>query len=97
MRYEIGDKKSVYAVIDDKGVHITWATGFKESRFIPFDKLVSVSVKKPGLLSAGLLFFQTATDGNNPYYSKNSVPFRGNDNYELACKIQAEVEAVLCS
>lgn len=90
MQYEFGDV--VKCTVGDKGVHITWTTGRKESRFIPYDKIVSVSVKKPGLMTAGHIFFQTAADGNNPLMSTNTVPFRGKENYRLACEIQKAVE-----
>lgn len=54
MRYEIG-AAARSAVIDDKGIHITEK---KESRFVPFDKIVAVSVRKPGILAAGHIFFK---------------------------------------
>lgn len=91
MRYEIkGADRS--AVIDDKGIHIEVGGMMKQSRFIPYGKLVAVSVKKPGTIGAGHIFFQTAADVSNPLRSLNTVPFRGKDTYELACQIQAAVE-----
>lgn len=95
MRYEIGDKKAVYAEIDDKGVRITSNTGYKGSRLIPFDKIVSVSVKQPGAIIAGHIFFQTAGDSTNSRNTLNTVPFKGKENYALAIEIQAEVEKVI--
>jgi len=91
MRYEIG-AAARSAVIDDKGIHITEK---KESRFVPFDKIVAVSVRKPGILAAGHIFFQTASDGNNPLASSNTIPFKRKENYELACRIKEEVEKII--
>lgn len=90
MHYEIGKVRA--AVIDDSGVHITEKG---QSRFVPFGKIVAVSVKKPGALTAGHIFFQTAADGTNPLSSRNTVPFKDKDSYALALKIQAEVEKVI--
>lgn len=90
MHYEIGKVRT--AVIDEKGVHITEKG---QSRFVPFGKIVSVSVKKPGALAAGHIFFQTASDGTNPLTSRNTIPFKDKDSYALALEIQAEVEKVL--
>lgn len=91
MRYEIGTAARC-TVIDDKGIHITEK---KESRFVPFDKIIAVSVRKPGILVAGHIFFQTASDGNNPLASRNTIPFKGKENYELACRIKEEVEKII--
>lgn len=91
MKYEIkGANRS--AVIDDKGVRIEVGGMVNESRFIPYVRLVAVSVKKPGAIVAGHIFFQTAADGSNPMTSLNTIPFKGKDTYELACKIKAAVE-----
>ena len=46
MRYEIKGA-DCSAVIDDKGIHIEVGGMMKQSRFIPYGKLVAVSVKKP--------------------------------------------------
>lgn len=92
MKYEIkGANRS--AVIDDKGVRIEVGGMLNQSRYIPYGKLVAVSVKKPGAITAGHIFFQTAADGSNPLTSLNTVPFRGKETYELACQIKAAVEA----
>lgn len=90
MHYEIGNVRT--AVIDDKGVHITEKG---QSRFVPFGQIVSVSVKKPGAIAAGHIFFQTASDGTNPLSSRNTVPFRDKGSYALALEIQAAVEKVI--
>lgn len=90
MHYEIGKIRS--AVIDDKGVHITEK---KLSRFVPFENIIAVSVRKPGVLTAGHIFFQTAADSNNPLTSYNAIPFKGKGNYELACEIKEAVEKVI--
>lgn len=91
MRYEIGvDARS--AIIDDDGVHITER---REVRFVPFNKIVAVSVRKPGVLTAGHIFFQTAADGTNPMASRNAIPFKGKENFELACKIKEEIEKLI--
>lgn len=91
MHYEIGPT-FCSAVIDNQGIHIT---DKKESRFVPFEKITAISVRKPGILTAGHIFFQTASDGNNPLTSKNTVPFKGKQNYELACKIKADIEKLI--
>lgn len=87
MHYEIGQVRT--AVIDDKGIHITEKG---QSRFVPLDRIVSISVKKPGVLTAGYIFFQTASDSPNPLSSRNAVPFKGKDNYALALEIKAQLE-----
>lgn len=91
MRYEIG-VAARHAVIDDTGVHIEEKGG---SRFLPFSKIVAVSVKKPSGIIAGNIFFQTAADRTNSLNSRNIIPFKGKDQYELACKIQVEVEKMI--
>ncbi|MCD8099179.1 MAG: hypothetical protein LUE06_01170 [Oscillospiraceae bacterium] len=91
MKYEIGADVR-HAVIDDTGVHITEKNN---SRFLPFDKIVAVSVKKPGAITAGNIFFQTAADRTNSLNSRNIIPFRGNEQYRLACEIQAAVEKII--
>lgn len=91
MHYEIGSKLR-HAIVEDEGIRIMEK---RETRFVPFSKIVSVSVRKPGLLSGGHIFFQTAADGANPLSSRNAVPFTGKENYELACKIKAEVERLI--
>lgn len=92
MNYEIkGADRS--ATIDDRGIRIEVGGMAKQSRFIPYSKLVAVSVKKPGAIVAGHIFFQTAADGSNPMTSLNTVPFKGKEAYELACEIQQAVEA----
>ncbi len=96
MRYEIGDRKMVYAVIDDRGVHITANVGRKGTCFIPYEKIISVSTKKPGRIIAGNISFQTAAVVTTTSVT-TSVPFKGEENYELACKIQADVESRICT
>ena len=91
MRYEIGTK-SRSAVIDESGVHITEK---RESRFVAMGKIVAVSVKKPGFMNAVHIFLQTAADSSNPLASRNTIPFQGSENYELACKIKEEVERLI--
>lgn len=94
MKYEItGANRS--ATIDDKGVRIEIGGMARETRFIPYSKIVAVSVKKPGAIIAGHIFFQTAADGSNPLKSLNTIPFKGKETYELACKIKESVEEKL--
>lgn len=92
MRYELKGTNPV--VVDDKGVHIT-DIAYKEEIFIPFSKIVAVSVKKPGALTLGHIFFQTASDSGNPLKSRNKTQFKKKELYDIACEIKAEVEKVI--
>lgn len=95
MHFEITGVKQLVTV-DDKGIKMTSLNGnAKWNRFVPFSKLVSVTVGKPSFLKVGYIFFRTVADGNYYLNSLNTALFKGKENYEIALQIQAALEDIL--
>lgn len=70
----------------------------KSSKIIPLTNIISVQVKKPGLM-AGYIYFQTLGGLNNRIKKpadiskdENSFIFNGNGNYKIAMQMKEQIE-----
>lgn len=70
----------------------------KSSKIIPLTNIISVQVKKPGLM-AGYIYFQTLGGLDNRIKKpadiskdENSFIFNGNGNYKIAMQMKEQIE-----
>ncbi|WP_050698621.1 SHOCT domain-containing protein [Anaeromassilibacillus senegalensis] len=85
-------------VVNEDGIHIQYAKAMmKGEKTIPFSQVVSVQVKKPGLMN-GYIYFQTVgATGTKATIQDistddNSIVFSGKDKYQAALEIKTYVE-----